>query len=107
MTDSPRFTVSNPGTPEGYADWHVYDHRQRISVATLVREANRLQRRLRHAETELAKWKDERCTVPPSGRQLRAALARQAAEPRSDGPVGKDQSLHDRIEQARRNGEPF
>lgn len=36
-------------------DWHVYDHGQRISVATLVREANRL-----HAELQQLRHEMER-----------------------------------------------
>lgn len=43
-----RFSCSNPPhlTYPAVIDWHVYDDGERISVNTLVREANRLQHEL-------------------------------------------------------------
>lgn len=43
-----RFSCASPPhlTYPAIIDWHVYDHGQRISIATLVREANRLHAQL-------------------------------------------------------------
>ena len=56
-----RFDYNNPPHMHypAVTDWHVYDEGERISVATLVRRANELQREIKSLKKQLEPQEEE------------------------------------------------